>query len=153
MVLQKSVYKGFWLSRTVPLLRISFCAVCPLAKGQTGGALFDHCDVIQTVFGLRSLYKIFKTVFLEKHGFESHLFVRVSKQCLNVRCCEPQNTVSKPINAPYVAHKSMVWRLFPSHSRLGIKLKASSFSKFQNDRAARFRVFHSFSVIFVTECY
>ena len=38
----------FWLSRTVLLLRISFCAACPLAKGQTGHTLFDldHCDVI-----------------------------------------------------------------------------------------------------------
>ena len=55
-VLQKSVYKSFLrsvflalcLSQTVPLLRISFCAACPLGKGQTGCGLFDldHCDVI-----------------------------------------------------------------------------------------------------------
>ena len=68
----------FWLSRTAPLLRISFCAACPLAKGQTAHAfrsrsLWRH---LNRVWDRCCVYKIFKTFFLEKHGFESHLFVR-----------------------------------------------------------------------------
>ena len=62
----------FWLSRTVPL-RSSFCAACPLAKDQTGRVLWRY---LNRVWDRCCVYKIFKTVFLEKHGFELHLFVR-----------------------------------------------------------------------------
>ena len=50
----------FWLSRTVPL-RISFCAACPLAKDQTGRALWCH---LNRVWNRCCVYKIFKTMFL-----------------------------------------------------------------------------------------